>query len=289
MRPLRLILLAPALAVLALLSAPPVKPVRHDKVPVLPRPEALRWLFASHRHLLTDLYWLQTTYQGGMARTEQEYRDVGTYVELVTDLDPKFRYAYVFGAVLVPFNRGREEWVNTAESTRIAEKGLQAFPEDVTLGMVLAYNLNYFHHEYRQAADLLVRTARLPGAPAYLTALATRLYAMSNSFDAGLALAETMGAEAPDAQTREFFERRKKELLLERTLREIDEASARYRETQGRPPGTVVELLASGYLQTFPVDPLGGSISIDAKGRAHSSSTEARLRTFLPYSHPDYE
>jgi hypothetical protein len=289
MVPLRPVLLVPAVVAVALLSAPPAPPVRHQQAPVLPRPEALRWLFASHRHLVTDLYWLRTTYQTGIARTEEEYRDVASYVELVTDLDPKFRYAYVFGTVIVPFNRGREQWMNTAESTRIAEKGLRQFPDDVYLGMLLAYNLAYFHHEYRRAADLLARTAGLPGAPGYLAPLATRLYAMGDSFDAAVALADLMGSETTDPQTREFFERRKQEILLEKTLREIDEAAARYREAQGRPPTTVVELLGSGYLRTFPIDPLGGTISIDAKGRARSSSTEARLRTFLPKDHPDAE
>jgi hypothetical protein len=289
MRPLRLALLAPGLVALALLSAPPAAPVRHEEAPVLPRPEALRWLFASHRHLLTDLYWLRTTYQAGMARTEQEYRDVASYVGLVTDLDPKFRYPYVFGTVIVPFNRGREQWMNTAESTHIAEKGLREFPDDVDLGMLLAYNLSYFHHDYRRAADLLAKTARLPGAPGYLPALATRLYAMTDSFDAALALADLFGGETSDPDTREFFERRKKEILLERTLRDIDEASARYREALGHSPTTLVELQASGYLASFPIDPLGGTIFIDAKGRAHSSSTSARLRTFLPKNNPDRE
>ena len=131
--------------------------------------------------------------------------------------------------------------MNTAESTRIAEKGLRQFPDDVYLGMLLAYNLAYFHHEYRRAADLLARTAGLPGAPGYLAPLATRLYAMGDSFDAAVALADLMGSETTDPQTREFFERRKQEILLEKTLREIDEAAARAtgrRRAVLRPPSS---------------------------------------------------
>ena len=250
--------------------------------PLLPRATLLRIGGRAFLPLLADYYWLAAIQATGRATTEEEYRDVADYAQLITDLDPDFAYIYRFAGVVVPFNRGRETWVNTRESTAILEKGVARFPSWVLLRTLLAYNYSVFHKEYARAAQLLEETVRLPGAPPYLSFLATRLYAQAGSFEAASAFADEFAAKSEDPETRAAFEHRKKEIALERILQRIDQAVAAYREHNGRLPRDLKELLASGELTALPQDPLEGELYLGADGRSYSTSQEHRLEVYDP-------
>jgi hypothetical protein len=276
-RLLRIGVLLLCVAMVAAFAEPPSRKRALSGRPLLPRVEFLRVLFASQRPLLTDYYWLEMLQSIGGALTEQEYRDVYDYANLVTDLDPLLYHAYTFAGLTISFNRGRETWVNTEESTAILEKGLKAFPRDPQLKLFLAYNLSYFSHQYRRAGLLLQDVAAAPGAPSYAAPLATRLLAQAGDFDAGLALAQVLERTAPDPETRAVFAKRVKQIQLERELQTVDRAIAAYKDRVGHLPVTVAELLISGDLSRPPVDPMGGRILVGPDGRAHSDVEFDRL------------
>jgi hypothetical protein len=280
-RLLRIGLVLSCAAVVAAFAEPPARKRAQSGRPLLPRVEFLKILGASQHSLVTDYYWLQMLQSIGGAGTEQEYRDVYDYASLVTDLDRLLYPAYTFGGLTISFNRGRETWVNTEESTAIFEKGLKVFPQDDPLKLYLAYNLTYFRRDYRRAALLLQEVAANPRAPPYVGALATRLLAQSGEFDAGLALAQTLEHSAPDEETRAAFAKRVKQIQLERVLQEIDRAIASYKARTGNLPTTVAELIVTGDLPQFPVDPLGGRIYITRDGRARSDAEASRLELNL--------
>ncbi len=267
----------------AALSQPPKKETTGEhEAPLLPRKELLHVLGASNQQLVADYFWIQTIQAVGKARSSEEYLDVYYYADLVTDLDPTFMTIYAFAGAAIPVNLGRETWVNTAESTRILEKGVRFASNDVYLRILLAYNYSYFHKEYHRAAAILERTAKMPGAPSYLGALATRLYAQSGDIDAGMALAQTLYEGAKDPQTQNTFEQRIKQLELERALRQVDSAIELYSQRKGRPPTKMEELLANGDLSEVPSDPLGGELVIGADGRSQSTALARRLWVYEP-------
>lgn len=268
---------------LVLVAGPPrLKAARHEP-PLLPRPELLTVLGNAHRQMIADYYWILTTEATGVAHNREEYRDIYDYALLISELDPKFRFVYSFAGAIIPVNLGRETWVNTDESTHILSKGFALFPDYLFLRIMYAYNLSVFHKRYQQAADILKATAKMPGAPKYLAGLAIRLYGQSGAIDAGLALATELSQSASDPATREAFERRTKELILEGELQKIDKAIEGFQRTTGRIPATTLELVASGQLREIPQDPLGGIIIIGADGRSHSSTAEnERLEVYDP-------
>ncbi len=139
---LSLLTIGSGIAVVAALSGPPALSRHEYEPPLLPRPELLKVLGNAQRHMLADYYWVLTTEATGRAYSRYEYRDIADYAEIVSELDPKFRYIYVFAGVSVPYNLGRETWVNTDESTRILSKGFLQFPDYVYLRILLAYNLS---------------------------------------------------------------------------------------------------------------------------------------------------
>jgi tetratricopeptide (TPR) repeat protein len=274
------IVLIVSLAVCAALAAPPRRPgYKGHLPPLLPRLEVLRAVGAPIHHLVTDYFWIQTIQAVGKASNRFEYRDIYDYAEMVTELDPKFRQVYVFAGVSIPF-RDRSGWHNTEESTRLLEKGLRHFPDFVYLRIILAYNLSTYHREYERAARILEEASRLPDAPDYLPGLVTRLHAQAGNFDAGLELARSLAETSPEPETREHFERRVRELELERELKHVDAAVEAYRQREGKLPSGIEALVLSGDLPRVPEDPLGGRIELDAEGRGRSTAQEKRLTDF---------
>lgn len=268
---------------LALLAAPPPKRGHNQTAPSLPRPEFLRGLGAGYHNLVADFLWLGMLQQIGVADTGPGYRNVYPFADLASDLDPRFSEVYRFAGISIPFNEGREHWVNVEESNAILAKGLVAFPGDFRLSFALATNLMLFTKDYKAAAKLFESMAQDPAAPAYFGALATRLFAQGGAFEDALSLAVSMRASATDSETRRMYERRVFQIQQERLLQEVDLAVLRFRKATGtnRSP-TLQELVEQKFLPGFPRDPLKGRIFIDSDGRGRSTSEWYRLQLYDP-------
>ena len=262
----------------ALLARPPEKGRRGaQERPLLPRKEVLLTVGAGYQHLVADYFWIQTLQAISLAWTPEQFRNIYDYAKLVIELDPDFRPIYVFAGGALPAQDETGNWHNTRESTELLEAGFRRFPDHVLLGILYAYNLSVFAKEYRKAADVLSQTARIQGAPAYLTPLAARLYARAGELDLGLELATQAAESAEDPESKALFERRVLQLKLERELRHVDAALAEYVKTVGKPPQSVRDLVERGLLPRIPEDPFGGEIVIGPSQRAHSSKQQERL------------
>jgi hypothetical protein len=272
-----------SLGALVLLAAPPRKPPRgpHQE-PLLPRRELLQVMGQGYLPVIVDYLWIQLIQATGRANKAEEYHDIYPYAELITELDPRFDIVYRFAGSSLPTNLGRETWVNTEESTRIVRKGLKLFPEDLQLNILLAYNLSTFHQEYREAAQVLERAARLPNAPDYLPSLATRLYAQSGEVESGLTLAYSLAESTEDEQLRATFERRILELQMEAELQRVDRSIDAFRQQFGVAPPDIDTLLWLGFLDRPPEDPQGGGFFIGYDERAYSETQKRRLEIFTP-------
>ncbi len=274
---IRALIAAVAVLSIGLLSNPPRSAVRSEAGLALPRREVLHALGAAHQNLVADYYWLMTVQQLGKALTPEEHRDAAQYAELATDLDPFFYSPYLYASIGCPLNLGREVYANADESTALLRKGLKQFPEDLRLRFQLGYNLTFFHRQLKEAADVFGALGKDPRTPRYMAQLATRLYAQSGNFDLAADVARTMRDSAQDDETRALYEKRLAEIELEQKLQAIDALAKEYQAREGRWP-SVQELVKSGALPTLPVDPLGGKIFIDEKGRSHSSAQHFRLQ-----------
>ncbi len=276
-----LVLLCAAVGVVAGLTGPPVWGARAGTGhPLLPRPQLLKVLGAGHLNFVADLYWLQLLQQVGVSHSADEYLAIADYANLVADLDPRFRSVYLMAGLTIPYNRGREEWVNGDAALAILERGLKVFPDDLTLWLYHAHTCMFVLRDYRRAAESLKKVAQLPGAPKVAGLLATRVMAQAGEFDAALEFAQVMEQTAADPNTREYFEHRKKEIQLERVLSKVDAATMQYWRREGALPGSLDALLAAKDLDAPPVDPLGGTITLDSFGRARSTSAPFRLELY---------
>lgn len=243
----------------------------------IPDARVVRMLARSHLSLVADLYWIRMGSLGIKTNVPADGKYLIAWGQFVTDLDPTLFWAYAMGGLLGGMRFDRDVY-NGKEAAALLEKGTHQV-DDPRLFIYLAYTQLDLLNDKKGAALTLQRGSKLKTAPAYFAPLATRLLAQTGDFDAARAFASQL-AQSEDPVTREAFTLRLKEIDRENVLVQVDDAVARFKAERGALPASV-EALVPGYLTTAPVDPLGGVIALDAKGRAQASSG-SRLQLFVP-------
>lgn len=248
-----------------------------ELVPV--RPELTRVVMKSFLPLVVDTYWLRAINAVGTVRTESEYRNLAEYGRVLTTLDPEFMHAYWLIGISLPYNRGREQWVNGDLAIDLLQRAATRFPGALRIHLLLGYSLMTFTTRFVDAARAFEHASKLPGAPPYAGPLATRLYLKGDQYETALALAESMRDNAVWPEERAKFQERVDELLDERELRRIDAAATEFRRWSGRPPASVAELVSAGLLAP-PSDERFNAVRFDSAGRSLLPTSHGRMKVF---------
>jgi hypothetical protein len=261
----------------AALDAQP-RPSADESKEAMPSPEALRLLSAGYRSLAADYYWLRAlNHYGERTWHNQLYPLLLPLLERVIALDPDFWGGYVFAGTGLTL-----DGMDPRHSVRLLEIGVRHRPDQWRIPFLLGFNRYYFLGDYEGGARYLEMAARLPDAPEYLPALATRVAAEAGTPEVGLRLIDALLAEARDPVLIEGYKDRRALLLREVYFNQLDLALARYQERHGAPAKAWSELVAAGILAAVPPEPVGGEFVIGADGHAASTSDAPRLRI------PDY-
>jgi len=99
--------------------------------------------------------------------------------------------------------------------------------------------------------------ARLPGSPAYLPGLASRMLSEAREPGAALALLETIVRQENDPARRAVLERRILEVTVERDLQILERAVESYREKMGAVPRALTDLVRAGICRGYRRSPTG--------------------------------
>lgn len=106
----------------------------------LPSPKTLSRSSLGFRTLLADLIWVRgLLYVGNhFSRSRGHIEWLPRYVKAITALDPKFYKAYIWGSVLLLYNRHNVSRKQTEQSVYFLEQGRKQFPDDFNLPRLLA-------------------------------------------------------------------------------------------------------------------------------------------------------
>lgn len=140
------------------LAAPPV-----DELLYYPSGAYARQASLGYETAASDVAWLRgIQYYGEHRLTDQRFDMIGHVMSVVTDLDPRFEEAYVFGAFVLA-----QERKDVPDGLALLRKGRDANP----LSWRLAFETGFLHyvcaHDYAAAARNFARASRLPGHPEY--------------------------------------------------------------------------------------------------------------------------
>ncbi|PLX89794.1 MAG: hypothetical protein C0619_10430 [Desulfuromonas sp.] len=229
-----------------------------------------RILACGYKGLLSDYQFLRilTFYGSRFAEQQQMVDEDWDYfvasIDVITDLDPYFIDPYVLTEGLLTWDAGRIE-----DANRLLLKGAVANENNWRLWYYLGFNSFYFMKDYVGGAEYLMIASRVPGSPDYLKTLSSRLAFYGGKTKTALLFLKGMLADTDDA----LLEKRLKTrlLALEGAVL-IEEALVQFRDQQGHLPGSLNELVSSGYLHELPVEPYGGDWLFNKDARVFSTS-----------------
>ncbi len=268
-------LLAGASGLLHLLDHERNAVARAEQLAYLPKGEYLRLAVLGYRQLVADLLWLQAVQHIGASRdTQQGYRWTYHAVDVLTDLDPTFVPPYQATGIFLGVLIGRHE-----EGLAILSKGIRHNPAIWQLPFLAGYISYYELCNPVAGGQYLRMAAQVPGAPAYLHKLATRMTVEGGDPTAALEFLDRFSRTVTDERVRGALVQRMKEIVQEKDLLFLEESVRHYRTRYGHVPAKLEDLMLHGVIQQLPVDPLGGQYQVDfLTGAVRSSSTHERLR-----------
>jgi hypothetical protein len=229
------------------------------------------------------MLWLRLLQVVGKKRNSaDEYEWIYHTLDVITTLDPQYAYAYYVGGNILGDLAQRPDLSN-----RLLEKGAEANPTIWYIPFLLGYNYYFFLADPAKGAEYTMRAATLPGRPAYLPGLATRMAAEAGSPETALAFLEARLRETYDPEMREPLVKRVNEVIIERDAQMLERAVEMYRTRHQALPTTLTALVEERILPGLPIEPFGGEYRIDVRTGSVSSSTHPeRLRTFFKRKTP---
>lgn len=257
------VLLAAAAATARLALEPEASEVGRVRNPAwLPNGLQLRAVSMGQRLLLADFYWLKLVQYVGETVMARENRWEALYplADVVTDLDPRYGYAYqVAGSNLSGLAH------RYGEADRILEKGMRNVPGRWSLPFVRAVNKFLYEGKFAEAAFYARRAAEVGRRP-HLALLAANLALVTDEeaeyrSAAGFLRESIAQADTPDP--REQLEQRLTKVETYQAISLVERAVRSFRERNVRRPLSVDELVLRGFLAGPPRDPSGGRIVYD--------------------------
>ncbi len=143
-----------------------------DTVLYLPSGAYLQQIALGYQQAWADLLWLRTIgYYADQVNQEKRFTYLYEMLDIITTLDPRFLYPYLFGGVTLSMELKRPDLAN-----RLLLKGMRRYPEVWKVPFLIGFNAYFQEGDAASAARYIARAARLPGAPKYLPRFAARLY-----------------------------------------------------------------------------------------------------------------
>lgn len=243
----------------------------------LPKGDYLKPALLGYHHLGADVLWLKLVQViGKRHNTMEDYEWMAHALDVITTLDPQYAYAYYAGGVILGDLANRPDLAN-----RLLKRGHEENPTVWNIPFLLGYNYYFLLADPDMGAYYTMRAASLPGRPAYLPGLATRMASEAGKPETALAFLEARVRETDDPEMKKFFEIRMKEVIIERDIRMLERAVEEYRKLHGLVPPSLAALVQAGLLAALPLEPFGGKYRYDPMtGTVTSSTHPERLKTF---------
>jgi tetratricopeptide (TPR) repeat protein len=153
-----------------------------------------------YHNLAADVLWFKMVqYYGGYRMGENDLALFSHLVDVITDLDPQFTYAYVFGALIIAEDLG-----NSATGITFLEKGIRSNPKDWWLEFELGFLYYIYARDYAQALFHFESAAKIPGAGPQAARFAAFVAGKAGNVETSIALWEELARTSDNKYIREL-------------------------------------------------------------------------------------
>ncbi len=230
----------------------------NEKV-LIPEADALRALSLGNNALAADLLWVRLIQYFGTASAFATYQAIPGYVQRVTDLDPKFAYAYEFGLLVLPFMNKAEE------AEQLGLKSEKYINNDGMISFYMASNYHINLKNYKKAAEYYDRASKQEGAPEASKQLAAIAYSQTRE-DINDRLIAINFWETVIANAKNEAEKARSEAWLEhmQIVYALEIQAAAFKQKVGRYPTDLQELVTAKYIKAVPPSPIYRKLILDS-------------------------
>jgi hypothetical protein len=228
------------------------------------------------RNVLADIAWLEGVQVAGNRKmTHLDYDRLYELLDVVSNFDPKFEIPYLLGGLVLG-----ESTPHAQKALHVLGRGKEQYPADWRFPFYMGFTHYFSLGDAIAGGRAMAEAGRLPGSPAYLPGLASRMLSEAREPGVALALLAPIVRQESDPARRDVLERRIREVTVERDLQVLERAVERYREKIGAVPENLTDLVREGILGRIPPEPNGGSYVIDRGGKVRSDRVAQRLQVF---------
>jgi tetratricopeptide (TPR) repeat protein len=264
-------------------------------------PTPLMWLQAGpamkraalgYDALIADVYWMRAVVYFGQQRlstaADKSYDLLYPMLELVTQLDPRFRLAYRFGAIFLsePYPSGPDR---PDLAIQLLQRGLERDPNRWEYARDIGFVYAWTYRDYQTAADWFQKASEMPNAPIWLKSTAAMTLTRGGDREAARALWRELYDTAEADALRKAAESRLAQLDALDQIDQLNTIVSRYKARAGRFPANWEELAYAGLLRGVPLDPAGVPYLLDRTNenvKLADTSPLAPLPTGLDASTP---
>jgi len=229
--------------------------------PLIPSVKALQLLSLNDQPLMADIIWLQTIQYFGSNSPYANYPALGSMVNTVSELDPKFAYPDQFGMVVLPFI-GQAD---TAEEVGL--RAQQNIPDDGILTYYLAtvYQLNI--KDYKKAAYYYNLAATQPGTPTAAKSLAAISESQVHDSQQDLTAAKIFWQNAIETAENDYEKEQATRWLAQIEIVEsLQIAASEYKSEYGHFPSSLQELVNTKFINAIPQSPIHRKLILEPDG-----------------------
>ncbi len=250
----------------------------------VPRSDAVDIATLGYRVMAADFLWLQAIqYYATQSDNGRPLRDLYALAELITDLDPRFDYVYIFtGLVLTLDSRPLRD------VTAIMEKGLTQFPDEHRLHFQLGYAQFTLSGDYQKAADHFHKAAEISGHSDFAF-LGSRIAVEGGNPRHSIQIIQAMMSQVQYPYLRERLEYRIKLLTILVHKQELNKSVEAYHSRFGNAPESKEDLFKAGLLRAdqIPEHPLDGTYYFSKSKHEFESTIEVDMGVFEENERPD--
>ena len=233
-----------------------------DDLRLLPTKEMVELLSLDHRGAAADYLFTQVSIHSGSLMWKPldikfDSRWAYGMMDLVTDLDPGYREAYLMSGMGLIHN-----FSDANLALPILEKGMAANPDSWELPYWYGYDQYFYLDDSATASKYFMMAARKPGAPKTNWGLLVNVSRESGYYENAYWAMQVMYESAKSEKVKTIYA--KKLVQLQNVLL-IQKAADAYAREKGIFPANLGEIVEKGYMEEIPEDPMGRGYFWDDK------------------------
>lgn len=153
-----------------------------------------------YREVAADWVWFQSVqYFGGWAKGNHDLAYFQGLIDIVTDLDPQFIFAYIFGSVVIA-----QDMRELERGLDVLRKGMRENPSSWELPFEMGFLCYVVARDSERAARYFERAARMPGGGDRARRFAAFVHSKAGHTETSLRMWEDIARESEEPYMRDI-------------------------------------------------------------------------------------